>query len=96
MTSTQPAPIVDLLATLDLEELGSAVMSVQPMSTAGAADGAYNSAVLKDGFVDANSVTLSLLESGLQWKDDEVKPGEAPAKKAVSFRDKFINAIGGG
>ena len=39
MTSTQPAPIVDLLATLDLEELGSAVMSVQPMSTAGAADG---------------------------------------------------------
>ena len=64
--------------------------------TAGAAGGAYNSAVLKDGFVDANSVTLSLLESGLQWKDDEVKPGEAPAKKAVSFRDKFINAIGGG
>ena len=35
MTTDQPAPLLDLLATLDLEELGSAQMSVQPMSTAG-------------------------------------------------------------
>ena len=63
---------------------------------AGAAGGAYKSAVLKDGIVDANSVALSPLEAGLQWKDDEVKPGEVPAKKAFSFRDKFIKAIGGG
>ena len=34
MTTDQPAPLLDLLATLDLEELGSAQMSVQPMSTA--------------------------------------------------------------
>jgi len=33
MTPDQPAPLLDLLATLDLEELGSAQMSVQPMST---------------------------------------------------------------
>jgi hypothetical protein len=37
--NTQPAPLLDLLATLDLEELGSAVMSVQPLSTADTADG---------------------------------------------------------
>jgi acyl-CoA thioesterase-2 len=34
VTTEQPAPLLDLLATLDLEELGSAQMSVQPMSTA--------------------------------------------------------------
>jgi acyl-CoA thioesterase II len=34
VTTDQPAPLLDLLATLDLEELGSAQMSVQPMSTA--------------------------------------------------------------
>ena len=39
MTTDQPAPLLDLLATLDLEELGSAQMSVQPMSTAGALAG---------------------------------------------------------
>jgi len=40
VTIDQPAPLLDLLATLDLEELGSATMSVQPMSTAGALAGA--------------------------------------------------------
>ncbi|WP_392545044.1 acyl-CoA thioesterase [Oryzobacter telluris] len=35
MTTEQPAPLLDLLATLDLEELGSARVSVQPLSTAG-------------------------------------------------------------
>ncbi len=35
----QPAPLLDLLATLDLEELGSARVSVQPLSTAGALAG---------------------------------------------------------
>ena len=39
VTTDQPAPLLDLLATLDLEELGSAQMSVQPMSTAGALAG---------------------------------------------------------
>ena len=39
MTTDQPAPLLDLLATLDLEELGSAQVSVQPMSTAGALAG---------------------------------------------------------
>ena len=43
-----------------------------------------------------HSVDLSDAGSGLRWKDDEVKPGDAPAKKAVSFRDKLIKAIGGG
>ena len=40
MTTDQPAPLLDLLATLDLEELGSAQMSVQPMSTVAGPDGA--------------------------------------------------------
>ncbi|GAA4408078.1 acyl-CoA thioesterase II [Fodinibacter luteus] len=39
MTTEQPAPLLDLLATLDLEELGSAQVSVQPLSTAGALAG---------------------------------------------------------
>ena len=39
MTTDQPAPLLDLLATLDLEELGSAQVSVQPLSTAGALAG---------------------------------------------------------
>ena len=39
MTTEQPAPLLDLLATLDLEELGSAQVSVQPVSTAGALAG---------------------------------------------------------
>jgi acyl-CoA thioesterase-2 len=33
VTSAQPEPLVDLLETLDLEELGSAQVSVQPRST---------------------------------------------------------------
>lgn len=39
MSTEQPAPLVDLLATLDLEELGSAQVSIQPVSTAGALAG---------------------------------------------------------
>ena len=39
MTTPQPAPLLDLLATLDLEELGSAQVSVQPLSTAGGLSG---------------------------------------------------------
>jgi acyl-CoA thioesterase II len=39
VTTDQPAPLLDLLATLDLEELGSAQVSVQPLSTAGALSG---------------------------------------------------------
>jgi acyl-CoA thioesterase-2 len=39
VTTDQPAPLLDLLATLDLEELGSAQVSVQPLSTAGALAG---------------------------------------------------------
>jgi acyl-CoA thioesterase-2 len=35
VTGPQPAPLIDLLATLDLEELGSAQVIVQPLSTAG-------------------------------------------------------------
>ncbi len=35
VTGPQPAPLLDLLATLDLEELGSAQVIVQPLSTAG-------------------------------------------------------------
>lgn len=35
MTSEQPAPLLDLLATLDLEELGSAQVSVQPQAEVG-------------------------------------------------------------
>ncbi|MGL5861411.1 MAG: acyl-CoA thioesterase [Phycicoccus sp.] len=36
MSDPQPVPLLDLLATLDLEELGSARVSIQPMSRAGA------------------------------------------------------------
>jgi acyl-CoA thioesterase-2 len=39
VTTEQPAPLLDLLATLDLEELGSAQVNVQPLSTAGALAG---------------------------------------------------------
>ena len=39
VTTEQPAPLLDLLATLDLEELGSAEVNVQPLSTAGALAG---------------------------------------------------------
>ena len=39
VTTEQPAPLLDLLATLDLEELGSAEVRVQPLSTAGALAG---------------------------------------------------------
>ena len=39
-TTAQPGPIADLLATLDLEELGSAQVSVQPVSTTGGLSGA--------------------------------------------------------
>ncbi len=63
---------------------------------AGAHGGAYASAVLKDSDLAANSVELSPLEAGLQWKDDEVKQAPPAAKKAVSFRDKLIKALGGG
>ena len=58
--------------------------------------GAYASTVLKEGAVAANSAELSALESTLQWKDDDVVPGDPPAKKAFSFRDFFVKAIGGG
>jgi uncharacterized protein (DUF2235 family) len=58
--------------------------------------GAYASTVLKEGVVAANSTELSALESTLQWKDDDVVPGDPPAKKAFSFRDFFVKAIGGG
>jgi hypothetical protein len=57
---------------------------------------AYASAALKGGGVAGNSTDLSALESGLQWKDDEVVPGDPPSKKAFSFRDFFVKAIGGG
>src|SRR4029453_13024606 len=61
------------------------------------ADGAvYASAALKDGALATYNVDLSDLEAGLRWKDDEVKPAEPAAKKAVSFRDFFVKAIGGG
>lgn len=35
MTTEQPAPLLDLLATLDLEELGKAQVSIQPHRTSG-------------------------------------------------------------
>ncbi|MGL5867215.1 MAG: acyl-CoA thioesterase [Dermatophilaceae bacterium] len=39
MSDAQPLPLLDLLATLDLEELGSTRISIQPLSRAGALAG---------------------------------------------------------
>jgi len=77
-------------------EKAHASVAARIKGAAGAQGGAYASAVLRDGVVAANSTDLSLLESGLRWNDDEVKPGDPPAKKAFSLRDFFVQAIGGG
>jgi hypothetical protein len=61
----------------------------------GADGGPYRCAVLKDGAL-ANTLALSPQEVALQWKDDEVKPGEPAAKAAFSFRDKLVKLLGGG
>ena len=62
-----------------------------------AVDGkAYAPKALKDADLAARSVALSELEAGLRWKDHEVKPVDPPAKKASSFLDFFVKAIGGG
>jgi uncharacterized protein (DUF2235 family) len=61
------------------------------------ADGAiYASPVLKGVDLAANGLALSSLETGLRWADSDVKPAAPPAKKASSFRDKLIKALGGG
>jgi len=60
------------------------------------ADGKAYAGKVKDADLAARGVGLSELEAGLRWKDDEVKPVDPPAKKASSFLDFFVKAIGGG
>jgi hypothetical protein len=80
----------------DTSEKIHASVAARIKGGAGAHGGAYASAVLRDGVVAANSVALSPLETGLQWKDDEVTGPSERAKRAFSIRDKIINALGGG
>jgi uncharacterized protein (DUF2235 family) len=80
----------------DVSEKIHASVAARIKGGAGAHGGAYASAVLKDGVVAANSAALSPLETGLQWKDDEVTAPSERAKRAFSIRDKIINALGGG
>jgi uncharacterized protein (DUF2235 family) len=61
------------------------------------ADGkAYASKVVKDADYQAFNLDLSTLESGLKWADTDVKQAEPASKKAGSFYDKLIKALGGG
>jgi hypothetical protein len=62
----------------------------------GADNQPYASAVLQNVDLDANTAPLSELETSLQWKDADVRQALPAAKRAESFYDKLINALGGG
>src|ERR1044072_2823228 len=62
----------------------------------GADGGKYASAALKGIDLAPHNVDLSPFETDLRWSDNDVKPAAPAAKKAFSFRDFFVKAIGGG
>jgi acyl-CoA thioesterase-2 len=91
VTTDQPAPLLDLLATLDLEELGSAQMSVQPMSTAAGPDG-EGAVPLPETF--AEDVTLFRGQSQKQ-PHGRVFGGQVLAQGVVAS-GRTVRAIEGG
>jgi len=62
----------------------------------GADGAAYASAPLKGIDLAPYNVDLSPFETDLRWSDADVKAAPPAAKKAFSFRDFFVKAIGGG
>ena len=96
--NTQPAPLLDLLATLDLEELGSAVMSVQPLSTADTADGTLPTP-LPETF--AEDITLFRGQSQKQPHGREfggqvlATPISGPARVSITSSDSRTSELSG-
>ncbi len=91
MTTEQPAPLLDLLATLDLEELGSAQVSVQPLSTAGGLSGA-DAVALPETF--AEDITLFRGQSQKQ-PHGRVFGGQVLAQGVVAS-GRTVRAVEGG
>ena len=60
------------------------------------ADGKPYASRVKDADLKAHNVDLSPLEESLKWSDGDVKASSPAAKRAKSFYDKLIGALGGG